>query len=99
MKKEEMIKEFPEIALLMDEPLMNYTFTQTGGPADILAFPKNREEVEQLVNYCREQEIPWLVLGNASNLIVRDGGIRGVVIMLLEMNQIQVNGTVIEVDA
>jgi UDP-N-acetylmuramate dehydrogenase len=53
---------------------MNYTFTQTGGPADILAFPKNREEVEQLVNYCREQEIPWLVLGNASNLIVRDGG-------------------------
>ena len=83
MKKEEVSKQFPEITLLIDEPLMNYTFTETGGPADVLAFPKSRAEVEALVNYCREQEIPWLVLGNASNLIVRDGGIRGVVIMLL----------------
>lgn len=99
MKKEEIINQFPEIALLKDEPLMNYTFTQTGGPADILAFPKNREEVEALVNYCRQEDIPWLVLGNASNLIVRDGGIRGVVIMLLEMNQIQVNDQLIEVEA
>ena len=78
---------------------MNYTFTETGGPADVLAFPKSRAEVEALVNYCREQEIPWLVLGNASNLIVRDGGIRGVVIMLLEMNGIAVEDTVIEVEA
>ncbi len=99
MKKEEIINQFPEMALLKDEPLMNYTFTQTGGPADILAFPKNREEVEALVNYCRQEDIPWLVLGNASNLIVRDGGIRGVVIMLLEMNQIQVNDQLIEVEA
>ncbi len=39
--------------------------------------------------YCREQGLSWLVLGNASNLIVRDGGIRDVVIMLTEMKRNQ----------
>ncbi|WP_430612833.1 UDP-N-acetylmuramate dehydrogenase [Enterococcus sp. DIV0876] len=94
-----MITQFPEIALLKDEPLMNYTYTKTGGPADVLAFPKKAAEVKQLVDYCREADIPWLVLGNASNLIVRDGGIRGVVIMLAEMNEISVDGTTINVAA
>ncbi|MGX7197712.1 UDP-N-acetylmuramate dehydrogenase [Enterococcus olivae] len=85
--------------LLLDEPLMNYTFTKTGGPADVLAFPKTREEVEALINYCQETAFPWLVLGNASNLIVRDGGIRGLVIMLLDMKEIRVEGTMITVEA
>lgn len=99
MNKELMIKQFPEIALLKDEALLNYTYTKTGGPADILAFPKSAKEVEQIVAYCRETDIPWLVLGNASNLIVRDGGIRGVVIMLSEMNQITVEDTTLIVEA
>lgn len=86
--KAEIVKQFPEIDLLIDEPLMNYTFTRTGGPVDVLAFPKTAAEAQGLVDYCREAEIPWMVLGNASNLIVRDGGIRGVVIMLTEMRQI-----------
>ncbi|MGF2046202.1 UDP-N-acetylmuramate dehydrogenase [Enterococcus gallinarum] len=94
-----MIKQFPEIALLKDEALLNYTYTKTGGPADILAFPKSAKEVEQIVAYCRETYTPWLVLGNASNLIVRDGGIRGVVIMLSEMNQITVEDTTLIVEA
>ena len=103
MNKDLMIAQFPEIALLKDEPLLNYTYTKTGGPADILAFPKTadeaKQEAKQLLDYCREQAIPWIVLGNASNLIVRDGGIRGVVIMLSEMNQIVVDGTSLIVDA
>lgn len=85
--------EFPEITLLKDEPLKKYTFTKTGGPVDWLALPKTSQEVKTLVDYCREQKIPWIVLGNASNLIVRDGGIRGVVIMLLEMNHLTIEGT------
>lgn len=99
MNKELMIKQFPEIALLKDEALLNYTYTKTGGLADILAFPKSAKEVEQIVAYCRETDTPWLVLGNASNLIVRDGGIRGVVIMLSEMNQITVEDTTLIVEA
>ncbi|MFV0557778.1 MAG: UDP-N-acetylmuramate dehydrogenase [Enterococcus sp.] len=94
-----MIEQFPEIALLVDEPLMNYTFTKTGGPVDVLAFPKSMDEAKQIIDYCREFAIPWLVLGNASNLIVKDGGIRGVVLMLTDMNHIKVNENVIEVEA
>lgn len=83
----------PEITLLFNESLANYTFTKTGGPADILAFPKNKTEVQAIINYCRENQYPWLVLGNASNLIVKDGGIDGFVLMLTEMKQIHVSET------
>ncbi|MGM0125151.1 UDP-N-acetylenolpyruvoylglucosamine reductase [Enterococcus sp. AZ194] len=92
MNTEDLKNRLPHITILVDELLKNYTFTKTGGPADVLAFPKNQEEVKALVDYCKENGIDWLVLGNASNLIVRDGGIRGVVIMLTEMKQIQVEG-------
>ena len=61
-------------------------------------YPKQKE-VEEIVAYCREQGLSWLVLGNASNLIVRDGGIRDVVIMLTEMKEIKVAGTTMIVDA
>ena len=76
----------PNLKILLDEPLMNYTFTKTGGPVD----PKDNEEVKAIVDYCRLNNLPWIVLGNASNLIVKDGGIRGVVIMLSDMTTIRV---------
>lgn len=90
MTKEKIQNELSDVTILFDEPLMNFTFTKTGGPADMLSFPKTTDEVRRVVLFCQEQEIPWLVLGNASNLIVRDGGIRGMVIMLAEMNQVTV---------
>lgn len=99
MNKENLVKNLPEITLLFDEPLMNYTFTKTGGPADVLVFPKSQAEVKEVVDYCREHAIPWMVLGNASNLIVQDGGIRGMVIMLTEMKQIRVEGTTVIAEA
>ncbi|MFZ2585687.1 MAG: UDP-N-acetylmuramate dehydrogenase [Enterococcus aquimarinus] len=85
--------------LYKDEPLKKYTYTETGGPADILAFPNTSAQVKALVDYCRNEDIPWIVLGNASNLIVRDRGIRGVVIMLLEMKQIKLEGETIIVES
>lgn len=90
---------FPEIAILVDEPLMNYTFTKTGGPADFLAFPKNADEVRELVLYCKNENMPWLILGNASNLIVKDGGIRGLVIMLSDMTDITVEEGLLTAEA
>ncbi|MBU5364226.1 UDP-N-acetylmuramate dehydrogenase [Enterococcus devriesei] len=99
VKTMELTKALPNLKILLDEPLMNYTFTKTGGPVDALAFPKDNDDVKALVDYCREQAIPWIVLGNASNLIVRDGGIRGVVIMLTEMTTIRVEENVITAQA
>jgi UDP-N-acetylmuramate dehydrogenase len=87
------------IKLLTEEPLKNFTFTKVGGKADVLTFPKNVDEVKEIVTYAHAQKIPWIVLGNASNLIIRDGGICGIVILLSEMQQIRVDGYSIEVEA
>lgn len=99
MDREKLIEAMPTINVLLNKPLMDYTYTKTGGPADVLAFPKNKAEVKQLVDYCRENDIPWLVLGNASNLIVKDGGIRGVVIMLTDMTKVTVEKETITAEA
>ena len=46
------------ITMLHDEPLSHYTFTKTGGPADLLAFPKDVAEVQALVEMARERDMP-----------------------------------------
>lgn len=94
-----LMTEFPEIEIKQDEPLMRYTYTHTGGPADWLAFPKNVDEVKQLVTYATAQQLPLTVLGNASNLIVRDGGITGLTLILTKMDQITVNGNEVTAQA
>lgn len=87
------------IDIRRDEPLKNYTYTKVGGPADFLAFPRNGYELSRIVKFANKHGLPWLVLGNASNLIVRDGGIRGFVIMFNKLNMVTVNGYTIEAEA
>lgn len=74
----------------LNQPLSKYTYTKTGGPADAVAFPTNRDELQQLLQWVKTRNIPLTILGNASNLIVRDGGIRGLVIILTAMNTVQI---------
>lgn len=90
MDTKKMQNTLPELKILVDEPLANYTYTKTGGPADALVFPKNRQELKEVVHYANMEGISWQVLGNASNLIVRDSGIRGIVILLSEMAEVVV---------
>lgn len=94
-----LMNEFPDINIKQDEPLMNYTYTKTGGPADWLAFPETVDQVKQLVDYVRKNKMPLTVLGNASNLIVRDGGIDGLTIILTRMNNIKVDGNKVTAQA
>ena len=72
-------------------PLSKYTFTKTGGPAEFLAFPRNESELKNLVIAAHDNNIPLTIIGNASNLIIRDGGISGIVLILAKMNQIKVD--------
>ncbi|KLI03474.1 UDP-N-acetylmuramate dehydrogenase [Sporolactobacillus inulinus] len=72
----------------IDEDLSTYTFTHTGGKADLFVTPSTYEEVGQLIAYAYKKEMPVTYLGRGSNLIVRDGGIRGLVIHCGRMNQI-----------
>lgn len=66
--------------LLRDEPMRDHTTFRVGGPADLFISPGCSEQVAATVRACRELDVPLLVLGNGSNLLVRDGGIRGAVL-------------------
>lgn len=94
-----MITELNGIDIRQKALLKEYTYTKVGGPADYLAFPRNRYELARIISYANKEKIPWLVLGNASNLIVRDGGIRGFVIMFDKLNTVRINGYTLEAEA
>lgn len=99
----EIVKQIKEelagIEILFNEPLKQYTYTKVGGAAEYLAFPRNQYELKRIVTFANTHEIPWMVLGNSSNIIVRDGGIDGFVIMFDHFRDIKVNGYVIEAEA
>ncbi len=76
----------------MNEPLKKYTFTETGGAADVLVFPATYEEVAGTASYAKESGIQLTILGNGSNLIIRDGGIRGIVMILTKLNKMSMEG-------
>jgi UDP-N-acetylmuramate dehydrogenase len=63
-------------------PMSELTTFKIGGPLDLLVEPENVEELQQIINFCRSEQLPWIVLGLGSNLLVRDKGIRGVGIKL-----------------
>jgi len=90
---DELQKEIKEGIIKIDEPLSKYTMTKLGGPADLLVVPSNSEETEATVRYAYGNDIPLLLLGNGSNMVVRDGGVRGIALHLSKLNAIEVNGT------
>lgn len=75
--------------LLRDEPMSRHTSLKVGGPADLFAIPEDVEDLQQLVKWLAEQQIPWMAIGRGYNLLVRDGGIRGAVISLERFNRIE----------
>lgn len=66
----------------LNEPLKNHTTIKVGGPADLFIQPRDKEGLVQALNILRQAQVPWFVIGRGSNLLVRDGGIRGAVIKL-----------------
>ncbi|NTV88972.1 MAG: UDP-N-acetylmuramate dehydrogenase [Clostridiales bacterium] len=83
-----------------NEPMSAHTSFKIGGPADLLVIPENSGIVAEVVRYCRKSGIPVFVMGNGTNLVVRDKGIRGVVIKLLDnLRSCSVEGTRIKADA
>lgn len=97
MNVDKIKQHFPETNIKVNEPLSHYTYTKTGGPADALIFPKTKEEVQAIIKWLNEEDWPVTILGNASNLIVKDGGIRGATIILTDMNQIVIKDKSIKV--
>ena len=82
----------------INEKLSQYVNFKVGGPADILLTPKTKNQVIESIKICKENNIPFYVIGNGSNLLVRDGGFRGVVILMKSLVNINVNGDIIEAE-
>lgn len=72
----------PDCILRREEPLARRTTLRVGGPADLLVEPDSEHSLRVVVELCGQLDLPWLVIGRGSNLLIRDGGIRGVVIAL-----------------
>jgi UDP-N-acetylenolpyruvoylglucosamine reductase len=72
----------PATLIRRDEPLAKHTTMRIGGPADVYLEPGSEADLASVVKFCAERDIPFFILGRGSNLLVRDGGVRGVVICL-----------------
>lgn len=70
-------------ALRLNEPLAKKTTLRVGGSADAYAEPASEDELAGVLAFCEAENIPWTVLGRGSNLLIRDRGIRGVVLGLV----------------
>ena len=76
----------------LDESLHTYTMTKLGGKADLFILPETEEEAVAVIRYAHTNNIPLLMLGNGSNMVVRDGGLRGIVVTFAYLDEIRING-------
>jgi UDP-N-acetylmuramate dehydrogenase len=83
----------PEI-VKWDEPLAPYTGLKLGGPAEALVQPRSLEELASVVRHCFAKQVPLHILGTGCNVLVRDEGVRGVVLRLSDpaFKQVKVTG-------
>lgn len=75
------VSEFKNMALF-GIPMANYTSMRVGGPADCMVFPDKIEELIKIITYAKSESLPVTVIGYGTNLLVKDGGIRGITINL-----------------
>lgn len=88
---------FPNERLLFDEPMDKHTSFKIGGSADIFVMPESASEIDFLIKGCKEHSVPFCIIGNGTNLLVADKGIRGVVIQIYkEFGDIRVTSNKIE---
>ncbi|MBI5206162.1 MAG: UDP-N-acetylmuramate dehydrogenase [Candidatus Firestonebacteria bacterium] len=84
---------------LINALLRSYTTFQIGGPADIIIFPRDIEDLEKVMNLVYRTKLPFLILGNGSNFLVKDSGYKGIIICLKRyFNSININGHNIDAD-
>jgi len=70
--------------VLFNVPMSEYTSLKVGGPADVMAFPQDIGDLKDLIAFAEAKRFPFFILGAGTNLLVRDGGYRGIVINMCE---------------
>lgn len=102
--KEEIAKKLKQRVIygkvLVDEPLKVHTSFKVGGNADLFVIPNDVDELIHSVLLCKEEDVPFYILGNGSNVIVRDGGFKGVIINIgNDLSEIVVHGDILLAEA
>ena len=91
--RQKFIGIFGNNRVLFDEPMSQHTTFRIGGPADVFVMPENYEQIREVLRLCKEEKLPFFVLGNGSNLLVSDSGYRGVIIQMdRNMEEIRLDG-------
>jgi len=97
MEKEKIEKLYLQIKekinsnyIFINEPMKKHTSFKIGGNADIFIKVQNTNELKEVLSIIKKQNIPFFVIGNGSNILVKDGGIRGIVIKI-DFNKIEIN--------
>lgn len=86
--------------MLIDEPMSKHTSFKIGGKADMFVSVRSEEEICALISLAKETHTPYMIMGNGSNMLVGDGGIRGLVIQIgKEFSSIKTDGVLIEAQA
>ncbi len=89
-----------EDSIILNEPMSKHTSYRIGGPADVMLLPDNIEQIKKLISVCRENSVPFYVIGNGSNVLVRDGGIRGAVIKISnKLSKVTFSGNTVKAEA
>ena len=79
--------------VFIDEPMNRHTTFRIGGPADYFVTADQAEQVGRIIKLCREENVPYYIIGNGSNLLVGDKGYRGVIIQIFKkMNKVRTEG-------
>lgn len=81
---DELKQILPQEAVLLDEPMSKHTTFKIGGPADCFVIPSTVEEAVKVIKIIHKYNMPFTMIGNGSNLLVMDKGIRGIVVNLNE---------------
>jgi UDP-N-acetylmuramate--alanine ligase len=91
-KLKAIVGEGGEVSLY--EPLSKHTTLRVGGPAQFWVEPRNEKAFAELIRFCWDENLPLFVMGRGSNLLVRDGGIRGVVVHPCggDFDKVEING-------
>lgn len=96
---EELCRVLPPERVLLNEPMARHTTFRLGGPADVFVMPETADEAAAAVHAAEKLGVPHLILGNGSNMIVRDGGLRALVVSTEAMNAVEISGDLVTAQA
>ncbi len=80
--KEKLLKMMDEQFILEDVPMARYTSFKAGGNADMMVIPQYIEELKDVLEILAESQIPYMVIGNGSNILVKDSGYKGIIVKM-----------------